>query len=39
MDQQKIGALIRALRREMQLTQRQLAEQLGLSARHRLEEI
>lgn len=33
MDLRKIGALIRALRREMQLTQRQLAEQLGLSAK------
>ena len=31
MNQQKIGALIRQLRREKQLTQRELADQLGLS--------
>lgn len=33
MDLSKVGALIRALRREMNLTQRQLAEKLGLSAK------
>ena len=33
MDLRKTGALIRALRREMQLTQHQLAEKLGLSAK------
>ena len=31
MDQKKVGALIRALRREKNLTQRALAERLGLS--------
>lgn len=31
MNQQKIGALIRQLRQEKQLTQRELADQLGLS--------
>ena len=31
MDNEKIGALIRRLRREQRLTQRGLAEQLGLS--------
>ena len=31
MDNEKIGALIRRLRREQGLTQRGLAEQLGLS--------
>ena len=31
MDQKKVGALIRALRREKSLTQRALAERLGLS--------
>lgn len=33
MDLKKTGALIRALRREMNLSQRQLAEKLGLSAK------
>ena len=31
MDQKKVGALVRALRREKNLTQRALAERLGLS--------
>lgn len=31
MDQQKIGALIRTLRREKHMTQKALAERLGLS--------
>ena len=33
MDLRSVGALIRTLRREMKLTQRRLAEQLGLSAK------